>query len=604
MTSRPGNATQIQVVYPHPEHVVYEDSTFLMGSVRQAPAGAKLYFNGQPVPLSPKGFFAWKIPIHAGMNPIQLEVRTNTATPPVAQAIFALRGEPSLPVLPKSPLAVNEETLQPANDLWLMPTDTLTVACLASEGAQVSFTIPGWVDTPIPVLPYLSDSGEQAYLDTREVIFSQKHWTAPRIPTRGYYQAQVPVADLLKARPDVLPQQATIVLKVHAGQQTLQKTVPGRLTVLTAAKAAVLKTDRVVTRKAPPNGDRLTPQRTNTAVWVDGLQTEWARVALSWEEHCYVPLESLTFLPTVTKPTPMALASIQSEALGPTDSRVRLRFQNHPAQACPIQLESIPSERMDRLQVRLYGVCGPCDFIQYPPDDAVVRQIHWRSVADTVLELWIDLKRPLAGYDYAWQDGEWHIQVRTLPNRIADVKILIDPGHGGAEWGSTGLNGLPEKQLNLTVSRLLRDALLKEGFQVSLTRNSDQALSLQGRGDQVSQTQPHMVLSVHHNALPDGRDPLKAEGACCFYYHAFSKPLAEKLLQGLTQPVTGYRSIPNYGLFDDSLYMPRIHQALAVLIEVGFFTNPTEFERLIDPAFQKQVVARLVSALRAYCLPA
>ncbi|WP_303673903.1 N-acetylmuramoyl-L-alanine amidase family protein [Vampirovibrio chlorellavorus] len=601
MTSRSATATQIQVVYPHPEHVVFEDSTFLMGSVRSAPAGAKLYFNGQPVPLSPKGFFAWKIPIHAGMNPIQLEVRVNTATPPLAQAIFALRGEPSLPVLPKSPLAVNAETLQPANDLWLMPTDTLTVACLASEGAQVSFTIPGWVDTPVSVPPYLHHA---LYLDTREVIFSQKHWTAPRIPTRGYYQARVPVKTLLPSHPESFPQQAAIVLQVQSGTQSLKKTVPGRLTVLTSAKAAVLKTDRVVTRKVPPNGDRLTPQRANTAVWVDGLQSAWARVVLSPEEYCYVPLDSLTFTPATTVPEPMALDSIQIDSLSPVDSRVRLQFQQKPAQACPIQLESIPSERMDRLQVRLYGVCGPCDFIQSPPDDAVVRQIHWRAVADTVLELWIDLKRPLIGYDYTWQAGEWRIQVRTLPSRIAEVQILIDPGHGGAEWGSTGLNGLPEKQLNLTVSRLLRDALLQAGFQASLTRNSDQALSLQERGDQVIHMQPHMVLSLHHNALPDGRDPLKAEGACCFYYHAFSRPLAEKLLQGLTEPVTGYQAIPNYGLFDDSLYMTRIHQALAVLIEVGFFTNPTEFERLIDPAFHKQVVARLVSALRAYCLPA
>lgn len=601
MTRHPPQATQIQVVYPHPEHVVYEDSTFLMGAVRQAPAGARLYCNGQPVPLSPKGFFAWKIPIHAGLNPIQLEVRTNTATPPVAQAIFALRGEPSLPVLPKSPLAVNEETLQPANDLWLMPTDTLTVACLASEGAQVSFTIPGWVDTPIPVPPYPHDA---PYLDTREVIFFQKHWTAPRIPTRGYYQARVPVTTLLPDPPDNFPQQAAIVLQVQSGTHSFKKTVPGRLTVLTAPKAAVLKANRVVTRMVPPNGDRLTPQRANTAVWVDGLQTEWARVALSREEHCYVPLDSLTFLPTASEGSPLALGGIEAQSLGSTDSLIRLRFQQNPAQAYPIQLDSIPSERMDRLQVRLYGVCGPYDFIQTPPDDAVVRQIHWRSVADTVLELWIDLKRPLAGYDYAWQDGEWRIQVRTLPSHIADVKILIDPGHGGAEWGATGLNGLPEKQLNLTVSRLLRDALLKAGFQASLTRNSDQALSLQGRGEQVIQTQPHMVLSVHHNALPDGRDPLKAEGACCFYYHAFSKPLAQKLLHGLTQPVSGYQAIPNYGLFDDSLYMTRIHQALAVLIEVGFFTNPSEFERLIDPAFQKQVAARLVTALREYCLQA
>jgi len=49
--------------------------------------------------------------------------------------------------------------------------------------------------------------------------------------------------------------------------------------------------------------------------------------------------------------------------------------------------------------------------------------------------------------------------------------------------------------------------------------------------------------------------------------------------------------------------MTRIHQATAVLVEIGFFTNPDEFERLINSDFQQEVAQKLATALRIYCLP-
>lgn len=599
MKTLPGTETKIHIVYPHPEQQIFDDSTFLMGGIQQAPAGAKLFINKKRIPVSKHGFFAWKVPIHVGMNPVQVEVKLSESTPPIAQSLFALQGSQPLPVLPATPLKIHEKTLKPAQDVWVLGSDVLTVACSASVDAEISFSIPGWLKGQIPLHPL--DSRE-TYLDTREVIFAQKHWTAQRTPVKGYYQAKVSVAELLeKALPAAsYPENAAIVLHLKHGGQTLEKTLPGRLTVLRQPKPAVINHDRAVTRTMPPDGSRLTPQRNHTACQVDGLEQGWARVRLSRDEAFYIALPQLSLVPKVAEL--MALATIRTEPASPTDSLIRLAFHQQPQYACPVQIESVPNDGMNRLQIRLYGVCAQCDFIHYPPEDEVVRQIHWRQVAENVLELWIDLRRPLAGYDYFWQAGEWHFQVRTLPKQLSAIKILIDPGHGGTESGSTGLNGLPEKNLNLTVSRLLRDALLKEGFQVDLTRNGDETLSLQARGTQVETKQPHMVLSLHHNALPDGRDPLQAQGACTFYYQAFSKPLAEALLKGLTEPLAGTETIPNYGLFYDSLYMTRIHQALAVLIEVGFFTNPDEFERLIRPEFQQQVVRRLANALRQYCL--
>ncbi len=619
-----GPAAHIRLVYPRPEHEIYEDSTFLMGSVTSAPPDALLMleagphaagnqaFSPVPIPLSPQGFFACKVPIHTGLNPMILTLRSHHASPPVAQTLFALHGAPPVSVLPSLPLAVHPETLQPAEDCWLSAQDTLTVTCSASVGVDVVLEMPGFLKEPVRLEPVSEDA---SFVDTREVIFAQLHWNSRRIPSQGYYRTQVPVTRLLQSAgltaltqdyPD-LP----LVLHLRHGEHSLKQTLKGTLSLLQSPRPARIMTEPAVSRTAPVDGARLTPQVKDTGVSVDALQQGWARVRLSSEEVFWLPASALSFssgsaAQALGAHAERSLVSIQIKALGAHASVVSLIFSPSQAGAplaCPVQVAVIPSAAMNRLQVRLYGVCSRCDFIQYPPDDATVSQIHWRPVADNVLELWIDLHQPLSGYDYAWQDGQWQFTVKTLPPRLEDIRVLLDPGHGGPEPGSTGLNGLPEKDMNLTVSRLLRDALLQAGFHhVSLTRNRDEELALPARGQSVIETQADVVLSIHHNALPDGRDPLQAEGACCFYYHPFAKGLAQQLLNGLTDNRGSRFTVPNYGLFYDSLYMTRIHQATAVLVEIGFFTNPSEFERLIDPKFQKEIVQRLASALRQACL--
>jgi N-acetylmuramoyl-L-alanine amidase len=469
--------------------------------------------------------------------------------------------------------------------------------------AEVRVTFPGMQEGPIPWQP-LNPHPElgREFLDNREPLFAQLHQTKPRIPVKGYYVARIPAAELYRIAGPI--ENAPMVLQLRHGDQILEKPLPARLTLLAKPRLAILSEDRAITRTAPESGARLTPQRAGTWVAIDGLSEGWARARLNRDEVFYVPLEALAFLSDRLPPEPAMLDVIQVAHVAPNGAALRLVFSSTGPGACPVQVESVPADGPNRLQIRLYGVRSRCDFIHYPPNNAVVRQIHWRQVAESTLELWIDLHCPLAGYDYYLQDGVWHFTVKTLPKRMQDTRILIDPGHGGEEAGAIGLNGLPEKDLNLTVSRLLRDALQAEGFQVRMTREADATLPLEARSNMAREIQADIVLSLHHNALPDGRDPLAAEGACTFYYHAFSKPLGQAILQGLTTQHSseGRFAVPSYGLFYDSLHMTRIHQALAVLIEVGFFTNPAEFERLIDPEFQQDAAHRIAQAVKAYCL--
>ena len=74
---------------------------------------------------------------------------------------------------------------------------------------------------------------------------------------------------------------------------------------------------------------------------------------------------------------------------------------------------------------------------------------------------------------------------------IHPVDIVIDPGHGGdIETGAVGPNGLREADLNLVVSRKLRDRLAEEDISSVLTRDADYRMAIRARVELTQAIQP------------------------------------------------------------------------------------------------------------------
>ena len=63
-------------------------------------------------------------------------------------------------------------------------------------------------------------------------------------------------------------------------------------------------------------------------------------------------------------------------------------------------------------------------------------------------------------------------------NVVTETKkvIVIDAGHGGADPGKVGINGALEKDINLKIAQELERILTDSGFEVVLTRSSDEGL--------------------------------------------------------------------------------------------------------------------------------
>ncbi len=93
---------------------------------------------------------------------------------------------------------------------------------------------------------------------------------------------------------------------------------------------------------------------------------------------------------------------------------------------------------------------------------------------------------------------------RTKKQPLRNIKILIDPGHGGNDPGAVGKYGACEKDITLKVSLQLKKIIDKEpGLTATLTRNSDQYLHIRTRLQHARKKSSDLFLSIHADGFSD-----------------------------------------------------------------------------------------------------
>jgi len=93
--------------------------------------------------------------------------------------------------------------------------------------------------------------------------------------------------------------------------------------------------------------------------------------------------------------------------------------------------------------------------------------------------------------------------------------VVIDPGHGGPDSGTKGLDGQDEKDVVLAFGLKLREALEKSGkYRVSMTRRDDTFIPLTERVHIARQLKAALFISIHADSVP--RKEGQAEGASVY----------------------------------------------------------------------------------------
>jgi N-acetylmuramoyl-L-alanine amidase len=104
-------------------------------------------------------------------------------------------------------------------------------------------------------------------------------------------------------------------------------------------------------------------------------------------------------------------------------------------------------------------------------------------------------------------DPDWTLALTPPPQppdpEDARFVVAIDPGHGGIDPGAER-EGIAEKDLMLSFARGLRDALMREGADVVMTRDDDVFVALESRVAIAHLARADIFISLHADSLSQG----------------------------------------------------------------------------------------------------
>ncbi|WP_040227722.1 N-acetylmuramoyl-L-alanine amidase [Bhargavaea cecembensis] len=180
-----------------------------------------------------------------------------------------------------------------------------------------------------------------------------------------------------------------------------------------------------------------------------------------------------------------------------------------------------------------------------------------------------------------------------LQNRI----IVVDAGHGGSDPG-TSKNGVTEKSITLKVSKLVEQKLKAAGATVYMTRSGDSFPSLQDRVDYAAQKYAEDFVSIHVNAAGS----TAAKGSEVFFDTSINMNGAESsyLAYDIQQRLVKDVGMHNRGTFDKRFYVIRNQHIPAVLVELGFITNPQDYSKLTSNAYLERYAQAVYNGIVDY----
>ncbi|GIN73154.1 hypothetical protein J14TS2_36290 [Bacillus sp. J14TS2] len=176
-----------------------------------------------------------------------------------------------------------------------------------------------------------------------------------------------------------------------------------------------------------------------------------------------------------------------------------------------------------------------------------------------------------------------------------DLKIVIDPGHGGEDNGATGVSGQFEKDFTLSLSKKVEKLLKQEsGIEVFMTRTDDSYISQESRyrPKYANKLNADLFISIHGNTFSDP----DVSGTETFYYHKNSRLLAEVIQKHVVE-ATGFK---DRGIQKQNLFVVKDTKMPAALIEVGYLTNPQNESKMWTDDFQSGIATSIVEGIKEY----
>lgn len=184
-------------------------------------------------------------------------------------------------------------------------------------------------------------------------------------------------------------------------------------------------------------------------------------------------------------------------------------------------------------------------------------------------------------------------QIQRPSSRTPNVKdktIIIDPGHGGKDVGTTGARGTFEKTLTLETANLLYDKLKATGANVYMTRTSDTYISLASRVAFAHHHNADAFVSLHYDSTLDR----SVRGITSYYYHD------DELAKAIHTSIINRTRLNDRDVRGGDYYVIRENRQNSALIELGYLSNPTEENIVTSGSYQQAVATGLFEGISTY----
>jgi len=210
----------------------------------------------------------------------------------------------------------------------------------------------------------------------------------------------------------------------------------------------------------------------------------------------------------------------------------------------------------------------------------------------------IQLPNDEIGYVAGWvvsTNGQPQLEEKKEKRKkgtLNGVTIVLDPGHGGNDQGTAGLRNTIEKEITLKTAELLRSKLQQAGANVYLTRESDVYVGLQKRVAMAHQQAADAFISIHYDASEDRT----ISGFTTYYYHSYQESLAQYVHEGVAKQL----SLRDRGVQKGNYLVLRENKQNAVLLELGYLSNPGEEKVINTDHFREQATMGIYEGILKY----
>ena len=217
--------------------------------------------------------------------------------------------------------------------------------------------------------------------------------------------------------------------------------------------------------------------------------------------------------------------------------------------------------------------------------------------------------------------------------------IVIDPGHGGKDSGAIGYKNYFEKHLVLAVAQDVKNMLVGRGYKVYMTRDNDTFIELKERTAMANRKDADLFISIHANAVSSS----SADKACGIETYFLSpsrssratrvaamenstdisemsnygkstflsfttnlnRIASNKLAIDVQKGILGnlrksHKDVVDAGVREGPFWVLVGAQMPAILVEIGFITNPEESQQLADRTYENDMAHGIANGVDRY----